>query len=147
MDNPFLVAPIASVGPELRALAACARDENFPFMDRLIAHWEDRSNRFDQPGETYLGVWQSGELVAAGGLNRDPYSGGPQVGRVRHLYVHPAARRSGAGRTLMAAIIARSRDSFAVLRLRTTTERGAMFYESLGFARSDAADASHVMQL
>ncbi|MFM5923073.1 MAG: GNAT family N-acetyltransferase [Novosphingobium sp.] len=128
-------------------MAACAEGEGFTFMNRMIAHWEDGSNRFDKPGETYFGVRTGGRLVATGGLNRDPYGAVEGVGRVRHLYVLPGARRGGAGRALMAAIIARSRESFDLLRLRTTTERGAAFYEALGFIRGGAPDASHLLRL
>lgn len=147
MNGPCLVAPITAIGPDLRALVAVAGAEGFGFMDRLVAAWDDGTNRFDRPGEVYLGATLSGALVAAGGLNRDPYCADPRIGRVRHLYVHPAARRGGAGRALMTEIVARSRESFDLLRLRTTTERGAAFYESLGFARSGEPDASHVLRL
>ncbi|MFM5953866.1 MAG: GNAT family N-acetyltransferase [Novosphingobium sp.] len=147
MNRPCLVAPITAIGPELRALVAVAGAEGFGFMDRLVAAWDDGTNRFDRPGEVYLGAMSGSSLVAAGGLNRDPYCADPRIGRVRHLYVHPDARRSGAGRALMTEIVARSRESFDLLRLRTTSERGAAFYEALGFMRSGEPDASHLLKL
>ncbi len=147
MAESFETASIAEPNDELRALVAMAREEGFGFMDRLLAHWEDGTNRFDRPGEGYFVVRFQGRLVAAGGLNRDPYCSEASVGRVRHVYVLPDARRTGAGTALMEAIICSAGLAFELLRLRTTTERGAMFYEALGFTRSDAPDASHVLKL
>ena len=146
MDVCFTIEPIHAIGPELHAFDALARDEGFHFMNRLIVAWEDGSNRFDRPGEGYFGACHGGRMVAAGGLNRDPYCADPDVGRVRHLYVCPSARRSGAGTALMSAISGAARTNFSLLRLRTTTARGAAFYEALGFERCFAPDASHVLR-
>lgn len=147
MAGPFQISRIDGIGPELRALAACARGEGFAFLDRLITRWEDGSNRFGRAGEAYLGLWADGTLIAAGGLNRDPYADDDSIGRVRHFYVRPETRRLGAGRALIGEIVHRSRSSFTVLRLRTTTDRGAAFYVALGFQPCTQADASHVLQL
>lgn len=147
MAGTFTIKPVHAIGPELHGFDASARDEGFRFMGRLISAWEDGSNRFDRPGEVYLGVWQGDEMAGAGGLNRDPSAADLSIGRVRHLYVSPSARRSGAGTVLMGAIVDKARETFSLLRLRTTTERGAAFYEALGFERSDAPNASHVLRL
>ena len=147
MAHAFTIRPVEAIGPELRHLDSCASNEGFQFMGRLIAAWEDGSNRFDKPDEAYFSVWTKKQMVAAGGLNRDPYCAEPKVGRVRNVYVCPSSRRSGAGTALMTAIVAKARGTFSLLRLRTTTARGAAFYEALGFERCDAADASHVLRL
>ncbi|HQV04614.1 MULTISPECIES: GNAT family N-acetyltransferase [unclassified Novosphingobium] len=147
MTQNFQVSAIDRIDEDLRALVAIAHVEGYAFMDRLIEHWESGSNRFDRPGEQYFIVRKHGQLVAAGGLNRDPYCDKEGIGRVRHVYVAPDARRGGAGTALMVEILSAARGHFTLLRLRTTTDRGAAFYEALGFARSDATDASHVMQL
>jgi GNAT superfamily N-acetyltransferase len=147
MVEAFTTESIAEPSDDLRALVAIAREEGFGFMDRLLTHWEDGTNRFDRPGEQYFVVRSKGRLVAAGGLNRDPYCNEASVGRVRHVYVLPEARRNGAGTALMAAIISAAAMAFERLRLRTTTARGAKFYEALGFGRCDAPDASHEMPL
>ena len=146
MAQPFIIGNIEAIGPELRHLASTASEEGFQFMARLIAAWEDASNRFDKPGEAYFGVWADERMVAAGGLNRDPYCADATVGRVRHVYACPSSRRTGAGTALMTAIVAKARGTFGLLRLRTTTARGAAFYEALGFERCDAADASHILR-
>jgi GNAT superfamily N-acetyltransferase len=119
------------------------------FVRRLVDEWRSGANRFDRPGEALFGAWLDGRLVGVCGLNVDPYSAEPRVGRVRHLYVLTDGRRSGVGRELVAAVIAASRASFDTLRLSTTNPAAARLYESLGFrpTRGAVGDASHVMTL
>lgn len=147
MKDRFTLDVVDALDPEFDRLAKLARSEDFRFMDTLIDRWRDGSNRFDQPGEVYLAVRRNGRLIAAGGLNRDPYCQEPGTGRVRHVYVEPDVRRSGAGRLLVEAIVDRARDAFKIVRLRTQTQRGALFYEALGFVRCDDPTATHRLAL
>lgn len=118
--------------------------EGFGFLLRLRREFLDGGNRFDAPGEALLGCWRGAELVAVGGLNRDPYSAEPRVGRLRHLYVGAAHRRGGVGRVLVAALAEAARPHFDVLRLRTDTEAAARFYEALGFSAVLSPHATHL---
>lgn len=129
--------------PALQPLIEESRREGFRFLDRLRADFQDGANRFDAPGEALLGAWVDEELIAVGGLNRDPYAAEPGVGRLRHLYVGAAFRRTGAGRALVEALIAAARPHFRVLRLRTDTDAAARFYERLGFAPVRSPHATH----
>lgn len=147
MGNAFDIKPIKAMDAQIAELAARASAEGFIFMQTLLDRWADRSNRFDQPGEVYLGVRVDDRLIAAGGLNRDPFASDPGTGRVRHVYVLPEARRNGAGRDLLDAIVTAAADHFSVLRLRTRTTEGAAFYESLGFSRCDDPAATHILEL
>lgn len=142
-----VIRPLAAMDAAVVGMAARASGEGFVFMQTLLDQWEDGSNRFDQPGEVYFGLRSGDRLIAAGGLNRDPYSADPASGRVRHVYVLPEDRRSGAGRELLGAIVSAARGSFSTLRLRTRTPEGAAFYESLGFERCDDPAATHVSKL
>ena len=146
-DEHFTVEPVRVLDGDVTALIRTAQAEGFGFMARLAEAWEAGTNRFDGPGEAYFAVRQGGRLVGAGGLNIDPYAGDAGIGRVRHVYVDPEARRGGVGRVLMAEIISAAQRNFSTLRLRTTTARGAAFYEALGFEPSAASDASHAMRL
>jgi GNAT superfamily N-acetyltransferase len=147
MPPVFEALPFSALGPEIAPLVTEASTAGFPFMQTLRREWDNGSNRFSQPGEVYLGAWLGNRLIAAGGLNRDPYAQDPTIGRVRHVYVLSRYRRSGAGRFLLDAITDRARPHFSLLRLRTRTAAGAAFYESLGFARSDEAEATHILAL
>lgn len=113
------------------------------FMTRLRDNWLNGTNRFDAPGEVYLGVWRDGALIAAGGVNRDPYGAGPEVGRVRHLYVRASARGKGVGGALTAALTDHAHAHFAVLRLRAWRPEAIRMYERAGFARTDGCNETH----
>jgi GNAT superfamily N-acetyltransferase len=130
-------------------LAAEARDEGHGFVDRLADEWTRGTNRFDAPGKLLLGAFEAGALAAIGGLNRDPYTQQPRVARLRHLYVRPAWRRRGIGAALVHALIAvaRERDDFACVRLRTHAATAARLYERLGFAAVVEPDATHRLAL
>ena len=141
------IVPVAADDPRLSPLIEEAREQGFAFMDTLVREWADGTNRFDRAGECYLAVLSGGRVVAAGGLNRDPYSDAPGVGRIRHVYVLAEARRSGAGRILLAELANRARGHFGVLRLRTRTAGGAAFYEAIGYVRTAQGDATHIAEI
>lgn len=141
------IQEIDKLGHEIDPLASEAGEQGFAFMDRFRREWLDGSNRFDGVGEGYYAAFLDGRLVGLGGLNQDPYQADPAVGRVRHLYVLSDARRAGIGRALVEQIVARARERFALLRLRTTTTPGALFYEKLGFLPVDRQDATHILDL
>lgn len=136
------VREIRALPDGIVALEAAAISEGFRFLTRLLLEWENGSNRFDQPGECLLGVWREGELIAIGGLSRDPHACG-QTGRLRRFYVAPAARRQGAGETLVKALLARAAPHFQTVRLLTDTQAGAAFYVYCGFRCVQSDSASH----
>lgn len=141
------VAPISGLEDDIAALIGEAGSAGFPFMETLRREWMSGDNRFDAPGECYLAIYRNGGMVAAGGLNRDPYTNDPAIGRIRHVYVREAARRTGAGRQLLEQLIAHARTTFTRLRLRTRTSEGAAFYEAIGFERCSDETATHVLDL
>jgi GNAT superfamily N-acetyltransferase len=147
MDCQVQLRALTLPCPELDLLVEEATSAGFPFMETLRREWDDGTNRFDLPGEAYLGVWLAGKLVAAGGINRDPYTDDPQTGRVRHVYVLSDYRRSGVGQILLAEIVSLAGQDFKALRLRTRTSEGAAFYEAIGFAVADEPAATHVLVL
>ena len=130
----------------LRMLAAVSHEEGFGFLDRLLREWENGTNMFDQPGETFLGYFDRG-LVAIGGLNVDPFIAIPSIGRLRHLYVIPWRRESGLGKAIVTALLDHGRRSFSRVRLRTDSSPASCFYTSLGFSRIDEPHATHAIDL
>lgn len=136
--------PSEALGP----LVAESEQAGLSFVRRLVEEWASGRNRFDRPGETCLAALVDGRLVGVCGLNVDPYTAEPRVGRVRHLYVLSAYRKLGVGQRLVEAIIAAGRAPFDRLRLRTQNEAAARLYERMGFQRSaDVADCTHLMEL
>jgi GNAT superfamily N-acetyltransferase len=148
VNDPFAVRSLLPPPwAEFAPLVAESEREGFRFLARLVREFDDGGNRFAAPGEALLGCYRGAELVGVGGLNRDPYSPEPRVGRLRHLYVSPPFRRRRVGRTLVDALVAAARPHFGVLLLRTDTPAAARFYEALGFAPVALPYATHRMAL
>ena len=138
------LSPLDALPLDLGELVEVSLADGYDFVLRLQREWDDGANRFDQPGEVLLEARLGARLVGMGGLNRDPYVDDPRIGRIRHVYVHPEARRSGVGRALLEALVAHAHGSFQRVRLRTYSEDADRFYESLGFVSSGReADATH----
>lgn len=139
--------PPSSLGEVERLVEASVR-EGFRFLARLRDEHASGANRFDGAGEVLLGAFRGEELIAVGGLDRDPYGGDPRTGRIRHVYVLPSARRTGAGRALVRALIRRAQSRFGQLVLRTDTAGAARFYEALGFRpEREIESATHRLSL
>ena len=129
----------------LDELRADARAEGYNFMDRLANDWQSGVNRFDDPGEMLCGHLDNRLLVAAGGLNRDPFAGRAEVGRIRRVYVRPAWRGRGIGAALVNVLIEEARRNFACVRLRAENPVAARLYERLGFEPMADANATHIL--
>jgi GNAT superfamily N-acetyltransferase len=131
----------------IEELEAEARPEGYNFLDRLLHDWRSGENRFDQPGEIFLGAFDNDVLIAVGGLNRDPFVGDPSIGRIRRVYVRSAWRNKGVGRALVTALIDHARCHFSGLRLRAENPAAARLYERLGFLPIDDPHATHSLHL
>ena len=81
------------------------------------------------------------------GVNVDPYVDDLTIGRLRHLYVHPASRSMGLAVALVDVVLAHATNHFAIIRLQTPNAAADRFYDRYGFARSDSPTASHVLSL
>jgi GNAT superfamily N-acetyltransferase len=147
MTPAFHIAPVTVLHPDIEALQLEAAAEGFRFVDKLIKDWLSAANRFDRPGELFLGAFQEGHLAGFCGLNHDHYADREGVGRLRHLYVRQDARRSGIGSVLVKFILDEAKDAFQVVRLRTDTPEAAEFYTKLGFKSVIDTTASHVKLL
>ncbi len=130
----------------LKELRVESLREGYKFVERLCAEWVSGANRFSAPGEALFLAVSGGQMVGVCGLNRDPYTRDPDIGRVRRLYVARAHRRGGVGRALLEAVVDSARDRFK--RLRVRTDAGGKFFEALGFRRiSSEAETTHVLEL
>jgi N-acetylglutamate synthase-like GNAT family acetyltransferase len=79
------------------------------------------------------------------GLNVDPYVDDSTVGRLRHLYVHPDHRRRGVAAALVDRCLVDAGETFARVRLRTSSPVADAFYRSIGFEAIDDEDATHAV--
>jgi GNAT superfamily N-acetyltransferase len=138
---------IAAIHPGVTRLHAEAIEEGFRFVERLVSDWKSGLNRFDLPGESFLGVFIGSDLLGFCGLNRDPYSTQDAVCRLRHLYVQRNARRAGIGSALVQHLLIEGSATFRAVRVRTDSEDAAAFYLRQGFAQITDETASHVKML
>lgn len=127
-------------GAAFQPILDAAEGEGAAFIARLAQEWRSGAMRFEADGEILLGAYENGALVGIAGISRDPYAPEPGLGRVRHVYVLPAWRGRGLGRSLVTALLTHARAGFAVVRLNTRNPVAARLYESLGFERSNAAE-------
>lgn len=144
----LVVHPFESLPEDIQDLLRLSSEEGHDLVARLVGDWEDGSNRFDRPGEVALEARLGSRLVGVGGLNRDPYLNDPGVGRIRHVYVSPDARRLGVGRVLVMSLVEHARGRFSRVRLRAGRTETSGFYLRLGFEETpDEPDATHQMPL
>lgn len=109
--------------------------EGYRFLRRLVNQYEDGTNTFNKAGEVLYGVWDpAGELVAIGGLNRDPYSDKSGVGRLRRFYISEHARRQGIGTKLLQEILDYGKGHFNEIVVRTDSSIADAFYRANGFS-------------
>ena len=133
----------------LAALAVESERQGFGFVRRLVQEWGTGANRFDRPGEVlFVATAPGGEVVGVCGLNVDPYADDPRTGRVRHLYVMVAHRRSGIGEQLVADVVEAAQGRFDRLHLLVTNPHAARLYERLGFRRAgEGRHHTHVLDV
>lgn len=145
-SEDFSTHKLEELPEAIYALEAQAVAEGFRFLTRLVTEWENHTNRFDQPGECLLGVFYQGQLVAVGGLSRDPFAG-PEVGRLRRLYVTPAMRGRHVGRVLVQQLVEQAALQFQSVQLSTDTPDAAAFYLRCGFHHINNGAATHAKSL
>lgn len=125
-----------------------SRLEGHHMLERLQKHWLDGTNRYARPGEALFAAFESSAVVGVCGLNHDPYTRAPRVGRVRHLYVLPATRRQGVASALVQLVVTHAKPHFELLRVRTDSPVAAAFYAANGFSpMSGEPHATHVLDL
>ena len=147
MNLVLRIVPLLDLPSGIEDLRAEAVVEGFRFVDRLIFEWQSGCNRFLQRGEVFVGAFWEAELVAVGGLNRDPYADQDGIGRLRHLYVRRSARHTGAGSAIVRHLLDKAEGAFHSVRLRTETQEAADFYVGLGFQPVHDKTATHVRVL
>ncbi len=141
------VQTIALPAPGIETLLAEALAEGYDFVQTLVDEWASGENHYNGPGEVLQGAFDGGQLVAVGGLNRDPFAGRIDLARIRRVYVRPAWRNAGIGRALVSSLVEEARKSFHNVRLRAENAGAARLYERMGFVPVPGPDATHILFL
>ncbi|KLV14754.1 GNAT family acetyltransferase [Niallia circulans] len=133
---------------DLVSLVKQSKEDGFCFVERLLNEYQNGNNTFNHLGEGLFGVFnEEGLLVAIGGLNKDPFSGAQNIGRLRRFYVYKEYRRNGIGSLLVKRIIEEAKRHYKILVLYTDTEQADRFYSSIGFTRGNLyPNSSHFME-
>lgn len=129
---------------QLEPLVSESQREGFGFVSRLCDDWMRGTNRFLENGEALFGLFDSGVLIAVGGINRQDHL----TGRLRRFYVMPSHRRRGLGRLLLHHILNHAAPYFRSVVLRTNTDSADRFYRACGFIRiHGSTDPTHRLDL
>ncbi|WP_100407691.1 GNAT family N-acetyltransferase [Bacillus solitudinis] len=133
----------------LNILVKQSKEEGFRFVERLVNDYKNGTNTFNNWGEAIFGVFnEKGEMVAIGGLNKDPYSNKQYIGRLRRFYVSKEYRRKGIGRLLLKRIIDEAKKYYKILVLHTDTKQADNFYTSFGFSKENLyQNTTHYVEL
>jgi GNAT superfamily N-acetyltransferase len=94
------------------------------------------AEQFDPPGGVFLLANADGRAVGCGGIRR----WGPGMGEIKRMYVDPAARGRGIGRTILLGLEAAAGDrGYRSIRLETGTPQpeALRLYEAAGYVRID----------
>ncbi|MEM6987307.1 MAG: GNAT family N-acetyltransferase [Pseudomonadota bacterium] len=124
---------LAELPVGIEALEEASVLEGHCMVARLAARYRSGENTFSSPGEALFGAFRSTDLVGIGGLNVDPYFSDATIGRVRHLYVLPQARKLGVGRALVLCIEDEAQKHFTRVQLQSPTNAASAFYQGLGY--------------
>jgi GNAT superfamily N-acetyltransferase len=95
--------------PGFAALHEESKAEGHILLTRFVEALASGAERYDGVAGHFLAVTQDGALIALGGIAPDHYLADPSVGRLRHVYVARAHRRSGIGPRSYASFCAAAR--------------------------------------
>lgn len=126
-----------------------SEEEGYRFLTRLVQDYEDGSNTFNQDGEALYGAWDGlDNLVAIGGINRNPYTDNKDEARLRRFYTLGEARRKGVGSQLLSELMEHAKGTFSKVTCRTESAKADKFYRANGFEEThDTPDTTHVLKL
>lgn len=120
-------------------LRAAADAEGFRAPARLESEWANDPAMF----VCLLAALQAGRLAAIGGLTPEPEPRGQAAMRIRRLYVDPAARRSGIGRTLVNALLQEALETVSLVTVNAVGTISPAFWSGLDFERVDGRPWTH----
>jgi GNAT superfamily N-acetyltransferase len=137
--------PIKQFSPELALLAEIALSEGVRNVAMLA---EDlKANGISNDDDVLiLGTWRRTKLLAIGGRTWCPNVGGAL--RMRRFFVAPQARRLGVARAMAQMLLSDADQHCDIVTCNACASDAApLFWESLGFERSDHNGITHTLQL
>jgi GNAT superfamily N-acetyltransferase len=148
MPSDLIIARETELPVGLEQLVQASVGEGLWFVKILRDEWNAGVNRFSKPGEALFAARHGDSLAGVCGLNRDPHSADPAVGRLRRLFVSKPFREQGVGRALVCQMLSFAREHFSLIRARAETCEADLFYRALGFSPVlSPLDATHELKL
>lgn len=131
-------------GLAIEPLIRESESEGLRFLRRLEDEWKNGTNRFAGPGEALFGLFEGADLLAVGGINRQPDG----RGRLRRVYVKGSERGKGLGRMLVEHLLLFASAHYTRIVLRTDAEAADKFYRAMGFRRLPPGESqTHEIEL
>jgi GNAT superfamily N-acetyltransferase len=148
MPSNLIIARETELPAGLDHLVQASVAEGFWLVRILRDQWNSGVNRFAKPGEALFAARQGDSLAGVCGLNRDPHSADPGVGRLRRLFIAEPFRKQGVGSALVLHTLSFAREHFSLVRIRTETSEADLFFRALGFSPVlSPLDATHELKL
>jgi GNAT superfamily N-acetyltransferase len=148
MASNLIISKETELPVGLEQLVETSLAEGFRFVKVLRDQWDSGTNCFARPGEALFSAHHGGSLAGVCGLNHDPHSADPAVGRLRRLFVGKPFRKQGVGRALVFHALSFAGEHFSLIRVQTETSEADLFYRALGFSRVlSPIDATHELRL
>ena len=105
MRSEFIITRETEIPAGLEQLVQASLEEGVWFVRVLRDQWNSGANRFSKPGEALFAARNGDSLAGVCGLNRDPHSADPEVGRLHRLFVTKPFRRQGVGTALISHVM------------------------------------------
>jgi ribosomal protein S18 acetylase RimI-like enzyme len=142
---PFEIRPITDPSPELALLADLALSEGIRNVSMLAEDFKAKRISSDD-GVLILGAWQGTKLLGIGGRTRCPNVKGAL--RMRRFFVAPEARRLGIARAIAQMLLTDANKHCELVTCNARASDAApLFWEALGFDRSDLDGLTHAFHL
>ncbi len=131
--------------PELVALADLALMEGVKNVSMLAEDFKTKRISLDD-GALILGAWQGTKLIGIGGRTWCPNVKGAL--RMRRFFVAPEARRQGIARVIAQMLLTDAEKHCELVTCNARASDAApLFWEALGFDRSDLDGITHALHL
>ena len=134
-----LVRVTDALPADFARLRGAAEAEGFHALSRLEEEWAHEPGAFT----CLLAAAEHGRLAGVGGLTPEPEPQGEPGMRLRRLYVDPAARRRGVGRSLVNALLQEALGEGSLVTVNARDTLAPAFWAALGFRRVDGLPWTH----
>lgn len=145
-DRGIVIVPFGNrLASDIGLLAEAARQEGYNHILRIAEEWSAGTNRFDRRGESLLGAYDQGRMIAVGGMTVEPSRA--DWLRMRRFYVSQPYRGRGVGRRLAERLIEHARAFTTVVTVHAGSDDARRFWQAMGFQPLTGESYTHTLRL